>query len=249
MKPMQTATSMTDRKNFMLTSELLLQLPGIVHGFAGKRLGDGRRDETAQNGLRHLNLSGYNPRRMKQVHGTDVIKANGFSGLPVADGLMLDAGSSHIRREAACVVTADCLPILFADPVRRTVVAVHAGWKGTIGRIAEGTVSSMLASGSSISDIRVAVGPHIGGCCYTVDKDRAGLFANQYGERVVSLRDGRWHLDLGEATRQQLDQSGIAAGQIDLLPVCTSCDHDFYSYRRDVGDRYGENISVIAVGA
>lgn len=231
----------------MSHSDLLSDLPGIVHGFAGKKLGDGRSDDVARNGLAYLHLDRYTLVRMKQIHGTCVVTVNGNTGKPVADGIMT-VNNNGTEHKAVSVLTADCLPILFADPVRLSVAAVHAGWKGTLGGIAREMVHALCRSGSRPSDIRVAIGPHIGGCCYTVEPDRAALFMKEYRQKGLSNREGAWHLDLAEVTRHQLTEAGVAENHIDVCAICTSCDFKHYfSYRREPKATYGENISMIAV--
>ena len=130
----------------------------------------------------------------------------------VSDGMVTSVPGVLIS-----VHVADCIPILFADPIAHLVGAVHAGWKGTVGNIVERTVSVLQSHGSSPENLLVAIGPHIGGCCYTVSDERAALFAAH-----ASYWENAWHVDLGSSVREQLVAAGIRERHIDWSVSCIS---------------------------
>jgi hypothetical protein len=131
------------------------------------------------------------------------------------------------------VKTADCVPILLADPVRRVVAAVHAGWRGTVDEIAARSVRALESRyGSSPANLLAAFGPSIGPCCFEVGPEVAPLFQSIFPER----RDlsERTRIDLREANRRILLAAGLGASNIAHHAPCTHCGGDeFYSWRRD----------------
>jgi len=170
------------------------------------------------------------------------------------------------------IQTADCGPILLVDPKRRAVAAVHAGWRGTLARIAQKTVGEMrMHFGSNPSDILAALGPSIGGCCYEVGTELVTEFNSQFADAAEyfdELRTGeepnplQWlnmmppghqpppknvRLDLRKANRSQLLAAGLADKNIFVSDLCTACHTDlFFSYRKE-GDQSGRLLSVIGL--
>ncbi len=158
---------------------------------------------------------------LKQVHSADCVVAGGRSGvLGQGDALLQNAPGA-----AVAVRTADCVPILLVDERRRAVAAVHAGWRGTVAQIARHAVDAMGRNfGSQPADLHAAIGPAIGKCCYEVGPE----VAQHFGET------GRAHVDLAEANRRQLLESGLRAERIYASGLCTMClSSEFHSYRRD----------------
>jgi len=158
---------------------------------------------------------------LKQVHSAECVAAQGRTGL-------LGSGDALLENAAGAVVavkTADCIPILLVDQRRRAVAAVHAGWRGTVARIAASAVAAMRdCFGSAPEDIHAAIGPGIGPCCYEVGPEVAA----QFGER------GRAHIDLADANRRQLIEAGVTARRIYTSNLCTMCrPEEFHSFRRD----------------
>lgn len=182
-------------------------------------------------------------RLLSQVHGDLVIEATEASPQtpPTADGQWTQAPGVAIG-----VRTADCLPILLEDPVGRRVAAVHAGWRGVIAKIVVKAVEALVAQGTRPENLRAAIGPAIGPCCFEIDGDLPDRFAAAFGAGVVRRVEGRAKpfLDLAACVRQSLEQTGVPRGQIDALGACTSCDARFYSHRRDQG-RTGRHLSFI----
>lgn len=174
------------------------------------------------------------------------------------------------------VQTADCVPILLADTRRHAVAAIHAGWRGTLARIAVKTLGRMrMEYGTQAHDVVAALGPAIGQSCYEVGADVAQAFANQFPPAAewfegpfAQLADGvdplwlpwltmmppghvppppRVQLDLRAANRWQLLDAGVPEKQIDANELCTSCRTDlFFSYRRE-RENTGRMMAVIGI--
>jgi polyphenol oxidase len=171
---------------------------------------------------------------LKQIHSSVVLVAD-RAGL-VGEGDALVTSQPGI---AVSVRTADCYPILLADSRRHVVAAVHAGWRGTAARIVPEAIAKMRAQwGTEPQDIYAAIGPGIGACCYEVGADVARQFDANAGR-----------LDLAEANRCQLLDSGVGNAHIDVLGLCTFCDTErFHSYRRDK-EQAGRMVSFIRIAA
>lgn len=143
---------------------------------------------------------------------------------------------------------ADCVPLYFFDPVRRVVGLAHAGWKGTVLQIAREVVRTMAeAYGTDAADVRAAIGPSIGDCCYEVD-DRVieridecltELGASGEARGRVYRRTGepgKYRLGLQEMNRQIMIKAGIMPMHIEICGICTGCRTDlFFSHRRENG--------------
>jgi len=193
-------------------------------------------------------------RTVRQVHGDRIVTLDGDSAKnggeesPAADGII-----TALPGRAVAVRTADCVPLLYADIRQRVVGVVHAGWKGTAQAIAAKAVEVLTENyGCRRSDIRVAIGPAIGPCCYEVDEAVHAAMPQYQSDRRVFLRgvkEGRWMLDLVEANRLQLTAAGIGEDHIDAAGLCTSCNGDlFFSHRGD-GGRTGRQLSFIMLRA
>lgn len=130
---------------------------------------------------------------------------------------------------------ADCVPLLFHDPIRGAVGAAHAGWRGTAAGISTEVVLAMVRYfGSRPQDIRVGIGPSIGPCCYSVGGDVLQGFSRHGTRAAVEDLNGRTHLDLWSSNAIQLRDSGVRA--IEQARVCTACAKDtYFSHRAESG--------------
>lgn len=185
---------------------------------------------------------------VSQVHGDRVVEVPTLwpSGRPVPPPLgEADALWTRVAGQAVGVKTADCVPLLLWDSGGGAVAAVHAGWRGTLSRIAVRAVEALLAQGSARSALRVALGPHIGPCCYAVGGDLPARFSAAFGAQVMQGD----RLSLRAALEAQLAAAGVAAEHLDAsCAVCTACDaRFFFSHRRDHG-RTGRQLSLIRCG-
>ncbi len=131
---------------------------------------------------------------------------------------------------------ADCVPILFFDPAHRAMGVAHAGWRGTVGKIATKAARAMFDTfGTRPHDLIACIAPSIGPCCYRIGEDviaqvRAAF--DRADELLIAQADGGIHFDLWQANARQLRALGVE--QIDVAGLCTA-DHtdDFYSWRAE----------------
>ena len=176
----------------------------------------------------------------RQVHGDKVaIVTSGSAGKEVADADALVTRSANL---CLMVRTADCVPLLFYDPVSNIIGAAHAGWRGTALRIAAKTVCAMKKLGSEPKDIKVALGPSIGPCCYEVKKDVAVKFDHHI------CKGNRYFVDLKLENKDQLVKEGILSKNIQISDLCTGCNSDRFFSARAGGPagRFGTAIALRA---
>jgi YfiH family protein len=245
----------------------VLTLPGVKHGWPtraggvspgkraslnlGLRWGD-TPENVEENRRRVAASAGYDPARLqvtKHVHGVNVwVVGDPAPSPPEFDALVTDRPGEVLGAFAA-----DCIPMLFADSVRRVVGAAHAGWRGTVGGVAVNTVNTMRDRfGSKPEDIRAALGPSIGPCCFEVGDEVVAEFTRAIGSDVPGLvvaGPKKAHVDLRVATRTLLERAGLRPEHIDDRPPCTRCDDAgrFFSFRRD-GQEGGVHMGFIALG-
>ncbi|HBK64490.1 MAG TPA: peptidoglycan editing factor PgeF [Cyanobacteria bacterium UBA11166] len=199
--------------------------------------------------------------RVKQVHGNTVLTPTEIDRAipdyhdrdllhPLADGIL-----SEESGQSVWVCTADCTPVLIGDAQTGQVAAIHAGWRGTAGRIVPAAIAKFIDSGTSLENLRVAMGPAIAGEVYQVSvevaaevgasiipQDKADSpesileFLRQLPDSPV-LEDpepGKIRLDVRRVNGIQLEQLGLQPEQIAIAPYCTYQEPDFFfSYRRD----------------
>lgn len=172
----------------------------------------------------------------RQVHSATVrtVTKNDHIGLdhhmyPECDGLITnDPGT------ALLVFTADCTPVLLLDPVTGAVGAVHAGWRGTAADIAGKAVRKMVAEfGCEAKNIRAAIGPNIGPCCFETDRDVPEAMIAQFGKAAKAFirpNGEKYFLDLKQINALALRRAGVH--QIEISGDCTMCqNHRFWSHR------------------
>lgn len=147
-----------------------------------------------------------------------------------SDGVVSDVPGLHVL-----LTFADCVPLLFHDPVRGVMGAAHAGWRGTAAAVGPAVVHAMQRTfGSDPRDIVAGVGPCIGPCCYSVREDVLESFKAHGEEPVTSRRAGMDFLDLPATNERQLRACGLR--RVERADICTSCNVDsFYSHRREQG--------------
>jgi YfiH family protein len=154
-----------------------------------------------------------------------------FDGFPATDALVTDVIGATLG-----VIVADCVPVLLYDPVQHILGLAHAGWRGTVGRIAGRTVDTMRESfGSNPSDVVAAIGPSIGPCCYEVGEEVVSAW-NDAGipgaGAAVQTNGASYHLDLWTANRLVLVAAGVAPDMIETSDICVRCNVGrFFSYR------------------
>lgn len=202
--------------------------------------------------------------RVRQVHGKTVLtpseieratreandESQGEPERPPADGILTEQ-----PEQAVWVCTADCTPVLIADEKTGQVAAVHAGWRGTASRIVPNAIARLTESGSSLENLRIAMGPAIAGEVYQVSETvavevGASIVPPETADAPESILDslrqlpdppilddpqpGHVRLDVRRVNAIQLEQLGIQPEQIAIAPYCTyQRPEHFFSYRRD----------------
>ena len=148
---------------------------------------------------------------------------------------------------AVIAFSADCTPVLLLDPVHRVVSAVHAGWRGTAAGIVYRAVEQMRQRyGCRPEDIRAAIGPCIGACCFETHRDVPDAMVSALGPVALSAITPcgeKYQVDLKQLNAIWLRQAGVR--QIDICPLCTACQPErFWSHRR-VGNERGSLAAII----
>ena len=220
-------------------SEKLASMKGIVHGYADRHTGT----DISQIEER-FNLSKV--AQLKQIHSGDVIILDEIASHNNSrEG---DALVTRLKGIAIGIRTADCVPILIADKNRSVVAAVHAGWRGTYLEIAVNTINLIQSEyGIAPSDLTAVIGPSIKKCCYEVGEDVAVMFKDKFDEtgQILSQKgQSKYLLDLCLANKLWLQKAGVV--DVGFLDICTKCDDNFYSYRRE-GKGVSTQLSFIAL--
>jgi purine-nucleoside/S-methyl-5'-thioadenosine phosphorylase / adenosine deaminase len=171
---------------------------------------------------------------VRQVHSATVVKARSHQvGAGFADpaGALgnADAIVTRSRQVPVAVLTADCVPVVLADPATGQVAVVHAGWRG----VAQGVLRSALDCFPDPAVVRAAVGPAIGPDHYEVGEDVAAAVSSACPEGALTHRsNGRLLLDLPGTVCRSL--AGFGVRGVDREEVCTACEPErFFSHRRD----------------
>lgn len=181
----------------------------------------------------------------EQVHGDEILyvdEKNAGSGYDSYESALkhTDALITNCKGIPLMLFFADCVPVLFVDPIHKAIGISHAGWKGTAQKIAQKTVLKMMDNfGTNPAECLVGIGPSIGACCYEVDCYVSDKFELSFGDRVKEIltpEKDKWKLDLWKANIIQLIDIGVKIENIDHSNVCTNCNSEvFFSYRADKG--------------
>lgn len=226
---------------------------GVVNGFSTKEFGDMNIKNTnyslsLKKLCKALGIDKKQTIGMEQVHGykvSFVSDKNSDSVVVGADGLIsLNSNVFLLCR------TADCAPVLFVDKKKGIFGIAHAGWRGAYKAIVKVMLSKMIEIGAKCSDIIVGIGPSIRACCYSIDEDRAKLFADTFPdweEKILKKKDSDMFLDLQTLIKLQLIDSGVLGANIKDSMLCTKDNvSDLYSFRAERGkDSFGHFIAVI----
>ena len=245
-------TKFDDRLYFK--SDILEKVQGVKHFFTSKsgglscgevkglnlgfRVGD---DPTAVEGnyrliCKDFGLDYEKITAAKQIHSAKIEIINnenvGFGVSNLSKTFEADGLVTNLKNVPLTVFYADCVPILLADANAGVVAAVHSGWRGTVQNIAGQAVEVMCREfGATPKNIKAAIGPSIGPCCFETGEEVAVLFDEDLREE---LANGKFKVDLWQACRRLLQKAGLADENIDVLKMCTICHSDvLYSYRKD----------------
>lgn len=243
-----------------------LKAAGVAHGFflrtggvsegiyaslnCGRGSADGK-DRVEENRARVAARLGAEPGRLtgpKQVHSATALIVT--TPWKPGEAPEADAVVTNVRGLAVCVLTADCAPILLADPEAGVIAAAHAGWKGAKGGVIESAIEAMESLGARLDRISAAIGPAISQAAYEVSPEFKAAFLDdgEANERhFTQPGGGKPHFNLPGYVRDRLLSKG--AGSIQDIGACTyENELILFSYRRSVhkfeGD-YGRQISAI----
>ena len=200
------------------------------------------------------NALGFDPKNCvltKQTH-TDIVRVvtaqdagTGLYGPEFApcDGLVTDTEGL-----ALVVFTADCTPVLLYDEITGAVGAVHAGWKGTAQDITGKAVEAMIkAFGTDPKNIRAAIGPNIGPCCFETDEDVPAALLETYGDAIlphISKKGSKFYVNLKAINAYALARHGVES--IDISTDCTLCQtHRFWSARAHRDHRGSQGAIIV----
>jgi YfiH family protein len=242
------------------------EFPKLLAGFSSRKGGTsgqpftslnlglhvGDSDETVVNNrqrlAKELGVSFSSWTCAEQVHGNSIMIVNskdrGKGKSDRTDAIQSVDGLLTIEKNLLLTAYfADCVPLYFYDQTLQIIGLAHAGWKGTVSGIAGEIVEQMkIQFKSKPENIKAAIGPSIGQCCYEVDDVVAdqvkGIIAPN-GEANIAIfqkENGKFMLDLRESNRQILLKAGILPYHIELTRRCTGCQNDsFYSHRKENG--------------
>jgi YfiH family protein len=267
----------------LLQAPSLARLPWLVHAFSTREDGNlGFTEESTPAAVRRnrakflQGLLGGKRKApqlvtLKQIHSDLIHRLDA----PPKAGLQGDGLITNVPGLLLSIQTADCLPILLVDSKLRAIGAFHAGWRGTLARIAEKGVGLMQRHfGSRARDLVAAIGPGIHACCYEVGREVRERFESQFayaGELFREFEDSdpvrekypllfmtartpghselapRIFLDLVKANLRQLKDAGVRAANIHASPLCAACHTELlFSYRAEKG-KTGRMLAVVGM--
>jgi hypothetical protein len=208
-----------------------LEKAGIAHGFFTKNspshILEGKERD------RFLKAFGLNDAIiMSQEHGDKVHIIRDGEKPASGDGIVLiEKGTAGI------IKTADCLPVIIAEPNYPMVSVIHAGWRGTVEKIVQKAVQAMTGIGAEKKHMTALLGPSISSCCYEVGQDVYRAFQKAgFSEEIFHKTGGSLFLDIARANREIFGNEGIK--NIFDINLCTFCNKDlFHSYRRGEAEK------------
>lgn len=189
----------------------------------------------------------------RQTHSdiVRVVAAGDYLGIDHHDYPECDALISAEPGVALRIFTADCTPILLYDPVTGAVGAAHAGWRGTAADIAGKTVRAMAENfGAKAENIRAAIGPNIGACCFETDADvpKAMIAAlGESAEKYIRAENEKYYVNLKAINAEFLRRAGVT--KIDISTACTKCEcNRFWSHRVTGANRGSQGAIIVCKG-
>ena len=246
----------------MLPDDSLIRLPGLgraadlAHGFT-TRLGGLSRpphdslnlslstgdDETvvaANLDRLRANLGLKSLAAVYQVHGAEVVVVNGTGHHPLSTLARADAMVTAERGVGLLVKSADCMPVLLADPESGVLGAAHAGWRGLVVDVIGATVRAMIGLGADPGRILAGLGPTLGPCCAEFVNYRT-----EFPEEMHPFLIENNRFDLWAYARFQLGRAGLRPENVETLALCTRCRADLFYSHRGLGPITGRMGAVI----
>ena len=222
--------------------------------------GDGVEDVHTNHRL-FANAVGYDVKNVvlsNQVHDTKIYRVTqadyGKGVSRQSDIIGIDGIITNDKNAVLMIFFADCVPLFFYDPVKQAIGAAHSGWRGTVQRMGACTVEAMMREfGSQPQHIHAVIGPSICQSCYEVSEDVIEKFQKEFKKEQwnrlwESKPNHKYQLNLWEANRIVLEETGIPSEQIEVSGYCTCCHADvLFSHRATNGHR-GNLSGVITLG-
>lgn len=197
-------------------------------------------------------FSNYFPKNYKfisltQIHSNKVLDANDLiSNNKWNRDIEADGIVTNKKEIVLTILTADCLAILMYDKKAKVIGAAHAGWRGVDQNISKELLQTMQKYGARAENIIVAISPSIRGCCYEVGEDVAKHFF-KYPNAINKKLNNKFNLDISIVAKEQLLELGFIDKNIEISPICTSCQNsNYFSYRKECGCS-GRFMSFIAM--
>ena len=162
----------------------------------------------------------------KQIHGDKVYCGSGIATDTEVSGY--DALITNQQGVGLLIQQADCQAILMHDPDKQIIAAIHCGWRGSAANIIESTIVEMQRRyQTDPAVLLVAISPSLGPCCAQFINYRKEL-----PERLHQFQESPYHFNFWNISMHQLIDAGVSAEHIDAARICTSCDREYFSYRR-----------------
>lgn len=232
---------------------------GVSQGiFQGLNIGASRGDDkehVCENYRQLFSAIGASDSQMvatNQVHKNVVrrvevvdIKTGPYQGVDFeADGLVTD-----IPGVTLVVFGADCLPILFYDPVKKVIAGVHAGWRGTAQNIVGEAIKGMKGFGCQPKDIRVSIGAGISKCCFETHGDvpegMEELLGKNVWQFIETLGNGKYLVDIKSINGWLVEMAGVQKEHISICEECTACKpNKYWSHRVTKGERGSQGACI-----
>ncbi len=245
-------------ENISVPRGFTTRLGGVSQGVLGGMNIGTHRGDSRENVLENYEILGNaigftveNCVLTKQTH-TDIVRcvtaADAGTGLFKPEFEPCDGLVTNTPGLALVVFTADCTPVLLHDPVTGAVGAVHAGWKGTAQDIVGNAVDAMVKHfGTDPKNIRAAIGPNIGQCCFETDGDVPQALLETYGQEVagyIRQVNEKYYVNLKAVNAYALQRRGVT--HIEISQECTRCDTDrFWSARYHKNDRGSQGAIIV----
>lgn len=183
----------------------------------------------------YLKISPENLIYPKQTHSANVRVAEiGKSTYPDTDAMILTN-----KEQAVFLNFADCTPIILYDKKQNIAAVVHAGWRGTVGKIVIRTIDKMVEElNCNVNNMVAVIGPAIGKCCYDIGEEvyeqLCAVVTENEKDNCFEFKNGKIYADLKTINKYQIQSTGIK--KIEISEYCTCCDNDkFFSYRKENG--------------
>lgn len=260
----------------LLTFEALSGYNEIKHGFTTRlggvssgifeslnfKKGIGDSDENVnENFCRVATTFGITPEQIVITHQTHTSNVRVVTEEDAGKGVTrpldysdVDGLVTNVPKLLLSVFSADCVPVIFYDPVKKCIGACHSGWRGTAARISKKIIEAMTENyGTSPSDVICVIGPSICADCYEISEDVADVFKNEFSahtdEILLDKHNGHFQLDLWKSIQITLEEAGVRFSHIHTTDICTCENPDLlFSHRASHGRRGVQGAFIMLTG-